>query len=209
MLKYSAGDNNMDKKYLEQLKDFLDEDTAKSKITKVVLCAFAVASLPFITVGAVAIGNGVQVVQMFNKGGKYKNKQINDTIASLKQRKYIEYISEKNGRILMRITDKGKSKLRTFMIDMVKINKPQKWDGKWRMVMFDLPVRFSKARNALRFKLKQLGFIQFQKSVWIYPYPCKEEIAFVSDYYRVGKYVELLEISSINNDIKFKKHFRL
>jgi DNA-binding transcriptional regulator PaaX len=92
---------------------------------------------------------------------------------------------------------------------MFKINKPQKWDGKWRMVMFDLPVRFSKARNALRFKLKQLGFIQFQKSVWIYPYSCKEEIAFVSDYYRVGRYVELLEISSINNDLKFKKHFKL
>ncbi|MFA6515318.1 MAG: hypothetical protein WCT42_03585 [Candidatus Paceibacterota bacterium] len=199
----------MDKKYLKQFKDFLDEDTTKSKLTKVVLCAFAVSTLPVVAFGAAALGNGIQIVKMFNKGKKYNNKQISDTITNLKNGRYIEYVSEKNGKIKIRITNKGKSKLHTFMIDMVKINKPNKWDRKWRMVMFDLPIRFSKARNSLRFKLKQLGFIQFQKSVWIYPYPCMEEILFVADYYKVGKYVEILEISSLNNDSKLRKRFNL
>jgi hypothetical protein len=36
-----------------------------------------------------------------------------------------------------------------------------------------------------------------------------EEILFVADYYKVGKYVEILEISSLNNDSKLRKRFNL
>ena len=43
-------------------------------------------------------------------------------------------------------------------------------------------------------QLKDLGFIQFQKSVWIYPYPCEEEILFVADFYGVRKHVEILQV---------------
>jgi DNA-binding transcriptional regulator PaaX len=75
--------------------------------------------------------------------------------------------------------------------------------------MFDLPVKYSKTRNSLRFKLKQLGFIQFQKSVWIYPYPCLDEILFIVDYHKIGKYVEILEVSHLLREEKFIKSFKL
>ncbi len=130
-------------------------------------------------------------------------------MTNLYRNKLIEYVSDKNGVTTVRITTKGHARLKSFAIDLIQIPKPQKWDSVWRLVMFDIPIRYSKSREALRYKLKQLGFIQFQKSVWIYPYLCTDEILFISDYYKVGKYVEILEVSSIIHDQKLKRHFNL
>lgn len=194
--------------YKEQLKEFLDSGTTKAKVTKVVLCTLAVASLPAIVVAGAAMGNAVQIFTMFDKK-KYKKRQIDTTLTNLRRRKLVEYVSDKNGVTTVRITNKGESTLKRFAIDVLKVPEQKKWDGKWRMVMFDLPVRFSKARNSLRFKLKQLGFVQFQKSVWLYPYPCEDEILFVAGHYKVGKYIEFLEVSSLSNDFSFRKKFNL
>ena len=127
----------------------------------------------------------------------------------MKRQKLIEYVCEKNGKTIVKITKKGKTKLRSFAIDLMDIPKPKRWDGKWRMVMYDLPIRFKKARNAFRWKLKELGFYQFQKSAWICPYPCEDEIMFISDFYGVGKYVEILKVENILNEEKLKKYFNL
>src|SRR3989338_1016131 len=89
------------------------------------------------------------------------------------------------------------------------INTPKKWDGKWRLVMFDIPMRFTKGREALRYHLKNLGFLQFQKSAWIHPFPCEDEILFIADFFGIGKHVEILTVENLLNDEKLKKHFRL
>ena len=91
----------------------------------------------------------------------------------------------------------------------MKIKKPKKWNGKWRLVIFDIPMRFTKGREALRYHLKELNFFQFQKSAWIYPYQCEDEIIFIADFFGVGKYVETLTIENILRDEKLKKHFHL
>ena len=44
------------------------------------------------------------------------------------------------------------------------------WDGKWRVVVFDVPERRRAARDFLRRQLKLLGFRQLHKSVWVSPY---------------------------------------
>jgi len=75
--------------------------------------------------------------------------------------------------------------------------------------MFDIPMRFTKGREALRFHLKKLGFLQFQKSAWIYPYPCEDEIIFIADFFKVGKYVDVLTVENILRDDKLKKHYNL
>ena len=75
--------------------------------------------------------------------------------------------------------------------------------------MFDIPMKFTKAREALRYHLKALNFLQFQKSAWIYPYPCEDEIIYIADFFGIGKFVEILVIDSITRDDKFKKYFHL
>ena len=107
------------------------------------------------------------------------------------------------------LTPKGENKLQKIFIDEVVIKAPRKWDGKWHLIMYDLPVRFKKARNAFRWKLKDLGFFQLQKSAWIYPYPCEGEMLFVADFFGVRKYIEILEINKVLNDKKLKANFSL
>jgi len=195
--------------YLERIKNFLDEDTFESKATKVALSVIAIAGVSGVVLLAVGIGNAVQVFSMFKKSKKYSKTQIKSAMNNLHRQKLIEYASDKNEIKTVRITARGQSILKSFSIDLIKIQKPKQWDQKWRLVMFDLPMKYTKSRNSLRLKLKQLGFIQFQKSAWIYPYPCINEILFITDYYKVGKYVELLEVLNITNEKRFIKAFNL
>src|ERR1051326_8042342 len=51
------------------------------------------------------------------------------------------------------------------------------WDGRWRLVLFDLPVAEGTKRNQLREFLRSCGFGWLQKSVWISPHPLKEQSA--------------------------------
>ena len=195
--------------YSERLKDFLNSDTPKAKLATIALCVLAIASVPILIIGAGALGNAVQVFKMFNGSKRYSKRQIQSAFENIKRQKLVEYVADKDGKTIVRITIKGKTRLRAFDIELMKIKKPKKWDGKWRLVVFDIPMRFTKGREALRYHLKNLGFFQFQKSAWIYPYPCEDEIIFIADFFGVGKCVEVLIVESILRDEKFKKHFRL
>jgi DNA-binding transcriptional regulator PaaX len=199
----------MENKYLERFQDFLDSGTPKAKITQVALCILAIASVPALVLVAASLGNAVQIFGQFKTAKKFKKRQVEDSLRYLRRNGFIEYLCEKNGREIVRITRKGQTKLRAFSIDLMKIKKPKKWDGKWRLAMFDIPIRFTKGREALRFHLKDLGFFQFQKSAWIYPYPCEDEIIFISDFYGVKRYVDVLTIESLINEYKILRHFNL
>ena len=193
--------------YIERLRDFLSSDTKEAKIATVALCVLALASLPVLVFGAAVIGNAVQCFSMFNGSKRYSKRQIQNAIDSLKRQRLIEYVSEKNGRTVIKITKKGETRLREFDIELMEIKKPKKWDGKWRLVMFDIPMRFTKGREALRYHLKNLNFLQFQKSAWICPYPCEDEMIFIADFFGVGKYVEIITVENILRDEKIKKYF--
>lgn len=195
--------------YTEKLKKFLDSGTTKAKIATVALSVLAVASIPLLVVGAGVMGNAIQIFKSFSKSKKYSNKQISAAIYNMKRQKLIEYVCDKDGKTVVKITTKGQAKLKAFSIELIEIKKPKKWDGKWRLVMFDIPMRFTKGREALRYHLKDLNFFQFQKSAWIYPYPCEDEIIFIADFFGVSKFVEILTVDSIPRDEKVKRHFHL
>ncbi|MEK7585780.1 MAG: hypothetical protein AAB477_00900 [Patescibacteria group bacterium] len=199
----------INKKDLAIFKEFLESGSTKATITQVVLIAVALGALPFIAMGGVAMGNAVQLFGKINKNRRYKKRQIDNAISNLKRQKIVEYVSDRNGVTTLLITTKGETRLKSFSIDILSIKKPSKWDGKWRVVMFDLPIRYRKARESLRFKLKQIGFVQLQKSVWIHPYPCTDELLFISDYYKVKNYVDILVVEDLLNDNKLKQHFKL
>ncbi len=45
----------------------------------------------------------------------------------------------------------------------------KKWDNKWRLVLFDIPEEKRDIRDQLRKSLKEIGFKNLQRSVWINP----------------------------------------
>lgn len=109
----------------------------------------------------------------------------------------------------LQITKRGKARLEKSNLDNIKIAVPKKWDKKWRLVFFDIPEEKKTGRDALTRKLKELGFRQLQKSAWIYPYPCRQEIETVCTQYQVDEYITYIETSYIDKQQKLKKLFKV
>lgn len=60
--------------------------------------------------------------------------------------------------------------------ETVPLRKRRKWDGIWRMVIFDIKERNRRLRDNLRRKLKELGFGKWQRSVYITPHNIMQEM---------------------------------
>jgi len=121
----------------------------------------------------------------------------------------VDFRVEKDGTAIVVLTELGRKHALRYKIDELCIQIPIRWDKKWRIVLFDIPEKRKRAREALRDKLKELGFLQFQKSAWVYPYPCKDVIDFIVEVFEIRPYVQYLEIDSMTNDARLKLHFKL
>ncbi len=80
----------------------------------------------------------------------------------------------KETKIFLRLTDKGKKLLQQHR--STSLRSPRRWDGKWRLVFFDVPEKRGDARRYLRDYLKNLGFGKIQRSVWLSPYQFSKHI---------------------------------
>jgi phenylacetic acid degradation operon negative regulatory protein len=76
---------------------------------------------------------------------------------------------EKTGQRVMRLTAKGLAAGRVG--DDPEQRWHRAWDGKWRMILFDLPEEQRATRHLLRQKLRVSGFGCLQRSAWISPDP--------------------------------------
>jgi DNA-binding transcriptional regulator PaaX len=149
--------------HLGKIKNYLQLGTPKAKLATTLLCILVLASLPVLVLVAASMGNAVQIFRRHKISRRYSREQIKSSLDSLKRQKLIRYVTDKNGKTFVKITEKGKIKIRAFTIDLLEIKKQRNWDRKWRLVMYDLPVRFTKAREALRWKLKELGFFSISE----------------------------------------------
>jgi CRISPR-associated endonuclease Cas2 len=121
----------------------------------------------------------------------------------------IDYKENKDGEVEIILTKEGKKKAIRYQLDEIKIKKPSKWDNKWRMVIFDVPEKRKKAREALRNKLKDLGFRELQKSVFVHPYECENEVDFITEVFEIRPYVRFIRVDGFTNDEQFKLKFSL
>ncbi len=64
-------------------------------------------------------------------------------------------LAEKNGQKFLEITKKGQ--LKALIAKAINRSVP-KWDGKWRLVVFDIPEKARSQRRQLRQLLKNNGF---------------------------------------------------
>lgn len=89
-----------------------------------------------------------------------KKASLAQALKRLREGGLVELVSDE--KLAFRLTDKGREKavLASFL------QNDEKWDGKWRLIMFDVPEKRRSARDVLRRKLKDWGFVHFQQSVW-------------------------------------------
>lgn len=128
------------------------------------------------------------------------------TLHRLEKQKLVE-IGDENGMQVVKISSQGRRRLIKMALDELAVEKPKIWDGKWRLVSFDLPEKLVVKRKMLVEYLNAWGFYPFQKSVYLHTYPCFKQVEFLREYLGVGGYVRMLTVSEIENDKLFRDFF--
>lgn len=112
----------------------------------------------------------------------------------LKTKNYIKVknLEGKNGIIL---TKEGidKALKASFKMD----EKEKRKDGKWTMLIFDMPSKNRKARTLMRSVLFNLGYKILQQSVWVTPYDVSEKTESLLQFYSLDRYVKIFLIEQI------------
>lgn len=179
------------------------KNTRKSKIQKVLLetiKAVGVLSLALVAPNAVKLLGGV-----IKKKDEYNAKQA---LNRLIKNGFVK-LEVKSGFKVVRLTERGDDFLRKFERSGYKLKKPKKWDGKWRIVIFDIKEYRREIRDQLRQTLIHVGFTRLQQSVWVYPYDCEDLIVMLKADFEIGKDVLYIIADSIENDRFLRKKFDL
>lgn len=131
-----------------------------------------------------------------------------DKLREFEKRKLITFTELENGKIRIELTKRGQKLVREYNLEDMKLIKPKKWDGIWRIVAYDIPTHQRKASNAFREKLKSLGLFPAQRSIWISPYDCLAEMEFLASVFEIDidqclYYLEAHKIPKENNAKRF------
>jgi len=140
---------------------------------------------------------------------KKNDKKFYDTFYRLKKGGMLIF-ENRGGQLYISLTEEGRKRAGKYQIDDLKIKKPKKWDGKWRILISDIQNKKRFKREALRGKIKDLGLRQVQKSVWVYPYDFSEEIKLLRSFFGLSKdEIKIIVAVEIEDDENLKRYFRL
>ena len=105
------------------------------------------------------------------------------------------------------ITERGRDRLSESDLRNITIKLQKTWDKNWRVVLYDIPEDIKSGRDALIKKLRNLGFYQLQRSVWLHPFPCRSAINQVAVAHKVDKYVSYIKTGHIDRQEDLVKRF--
>ncbi len=146
---------------------------------------------------------------MSKEWGGTRQYSFTRSIKSLSREKLLEEKKFPNGTIKLVLTKEGEFQAKKLKLlgNSINFKKPKKWDGKWRLVIFDIPERDRLFRSILREHLQKLDFLKLQNSVFVSPYPFEKMILELSHLYSAEKYVRVITATTIDNEEKLKKRF--
>lgn len=92
-----------------------------------------------------------------------KKASLAQALKRLREKGYIEKLPDRRdeSKIIFKLTEAGKE-----FILLSKSEDQIEWDGKYRIVVFDIPENKRLVRDILRSRLKMWGFVPWQQSVW-------------------------------------------
>lgn len=170
-----------------------------------VLATIAITGL--VAFAAVA-GNALQLLE-YLPNEKYNLKyRAKSAVGRLVAKKYAMWV-ERGGKQYLRVTLAGR---KAFALEQAKValmKQKMKWDGRWRMVVFDIPEHRRSVRYRLRAVMNEIGFVRLQDSVWVYPYDCEDFIALLKTQLKIGKDVLYAIADTIEHDKNLRRRFNL
>jgi CRISPR-associated endonuclease Cas2 len=136
----------------------------------------------------------------FGSSGSFES-----SVYKMYKRGWIKVV-DKNAEKFIKITSKGQIEA---LIARAYLPNTQKWDGFWRMVIFDIPEQSRDKRDLLRELLKTNGFLKLQDSVYINPYPLNRDAIKYLGLSGLRNYIRIISIKEIDDDSDLRKHFKL
>lgn len=140
----------------------------------------------------------------YKKWVQFNQARLKQVLKRLKEQKVVEFIPTKEG-LVIRISEKGKRKILSYKLDGLQLEK--KWDGKWRLIIYDITKEKKKERDFLRGILKRLNCFQLQKSVYLTPYKCEDEIEYIRQLFGIEDEVKILKVDSLENEQPYRDYF--
>ena len=120
-----------------------------------------------------------------------RKRDFRQMVYYLKKKGYIKTSSQ--WAIL--ITPKGAEKV--LKIKLKEDQKRRRKDGKWIMVIFDIPETKRRNRDIFRDFLVVMGYQKLQESVWICPYDVFRETETLIEEYNLEKYTRMFLIDEV------------
>ena len=139
-----------------------------------------------------------------------QRKKIAKTFYYLKNKGFVTL--EPNGEdFILKITGKGQKQIDKMQFRFMQIKRSKKWNGHWWLALADIPSDpYRSNADLFRQKVKKMGLYPLQRTVWVYPYDPREEVGFASAYYKVERFVTVMEVVSLDSEDlkKLKEHFK-
>ena len=157
---------------------------------------------------AIFAPNAVQLFKYFTPRNNRERWETKRSLTRLEQGGFIARRTTK-GDDYYSLTSLGRTRAKRYQLHTMKIVPKKKWDGLWRLVMFDVPEEKKKERRAISIAIKKLGCAQYQKSVFITPYPCIKEIDFVGEFFNVRKCIRVITARDVEGTEQVKNYFKL
>lgn len=166
------------------------------------------AALALMSRGSRNSSAAYRMFRTFDHLQEVSDKQLRQTIQYAIGKKYIR-VTHRSGNSYVELTREGKKLCGKFAVEALKPAKQKVWDGKWRMVLFDIPETYKQNRDGFAANLKRLGFVQIQKSVFAFPYPCFEEIEVLADFHHVRPFLTCAMAETLFPTKSLERHFKL
>jgi len=135
--------------------------------------------------------------------------QYRTTLGRLAAQGHIVF-EKHDGKQYARITESGRKAI-LFEQEKAKVRsaKKRRWNGRWRVVIFDIPERRRRTRDRLRNIMRDTGFVRLQDSVWVFPYDCEDFISLLKAELKIGSAILYMVVEHIENDEHLRAHFGL
>ena len=182
---------------------------ARSRTIPAALIALQViGAVGLIALVAIAPGMGIVVKRFGYRKKRVDARYTSHVLSRLNRKGYIEYEGEGKDR-RVRITKAGRTYLEKQRFQLVNRPQRRRWDGYWRIVMFDIPESQRSRRDALRRELVEAGFKKLQWSVWVSPDECEGYIKLLKADQHIGKRLVYLKTKDIEYGSTLRKHFKI
>ena len=181
------------------------EKIQQSTLTKTIFATLAISAL----VGTMLIFPSSGYIIKYFSADKNRHKYVRRIFRKLEKQKLIAISEKPSGEVTISLTESGKQKALTYQIEKMEIKRPNSWDKIWRVVIFDIPEGNKKARNIFRQNLTSLGFYRLQKSVFVHPFPCKNEVDFLKHNFGISDHVTFIQAKFIDNQNLLRNHFQV